>query len=413
MKRLLHISLLLLLTLLAACDDPADAVAAGELCLPATDSCADVLHLQRPAPGRNSLEIRAINEGKDSTFHLLITTPERFELPWETRLTDQNELILVDQTYSLGSGEVLREVFGSRELTIAKNLDITASCASSSCQIEFDYLFFLEPVECYDDSSCSRGGFCELSLGVCSECSADSHCSSQQTCDIRRGTCFPQSSQGCASSPSDTPPIAFTVLFILPIILLRRRSSSKFAALALVSLLSLFFSSPAHADPPTIAFSAGGGVRFLTAEPGRLTRPGWGASVQHQVRIGRFGGAARLATHSFSLHDKTIPNELRLTGYSLTIGPRTFLSIPLTLPYARGQFPFDLSLGIDYMRWLVSQNRIAHATGLDLSYHSVGPTLGVLWRWGGVQLLAQANFSTIFGWPGGVFTLDLAIGLEN
>ncbi len=403
-----------LLLMTTACTDPADPVALGQLCQPAADACPTSVALHRPTPGRNSLEFTLTNLGADSTVQLLATTTQELDFRPPRDRSEDGSTILVKRDFPLGEGEILRDTFTSRELTIVRDFTLELSCLEGECNHRLEYLFFSESVECFDDGVCGRGEFCEQTAGRCVECVQDSQCSVQQSCDVQTGQCFPGGSAGCSTLTGEPPLHLFFGLLVLTVFAFRRRESGRAVVLTTTALMALLVLTPAVSKGSTGAsasISAGGGPRILTGELGPLTRTGWGVAVQKQIRLRRVGASFQLASHSFALRDENLPNELRLSGYSITLGPRAYFTLPSEISLLGPEHSLEMVVSFEYTRWGVAENRLAHLTGLDLSFHALGPTLGVGWKWSGIQFIGQTNYSQIFDWPGGVFSVDLMIGL--
>lgn len=415
MKCRLLTSILALLALVAtsACADPADAVATGKICLPATEDCPDHIDLHRPGTGRNSMEITLRNQGDSSTPNLRITTSSDLELPRARPRTSEGHIILVDRDLPIGPDEILHEGFGPHDLTVAQDLHLQARCNTGECNYSAEYLFFSESIECFDDGVCSRGEICEVVYGRCAECSTESHCSSHQVCDLQTGSCFPGGGTGCAHSASETPsfPLIFVTLIALGLLFARRRQILRGAVLPTLILLALTALPSSAWAEARASMSAGGGPRVLTGEAGQHTRLGWGIAVHQQVRWRSIGANLQLSTHYFAMRDEHIPREARLSGYGVAIGPRVFLPVPIPTDLLGANRALEAFIAVDYTRWGVSENRIAHATGLDLSFNALGPTVGIFWRWSGLKVTAQSNYSHIFGWPGGIFSAELMVGI--
>lgn len=415
-----HASPLLLLAFglflsLAACAPPADPVSMGAICYPAEEDCLSETLLVRPGPGRNALEFTLIaDESSDlSNARLRITTSEALNI--DRPADEEGHLILFQQNYSLPPGERLRERLGSYTLTIARELRVELLCLEGPCRHRLEFVAFSEHLDCYDDNLCGRGEFCEQAYGRCAECSENSQCSTNQTCDLETGACFPGGGAGCSHlAQTATPPLPllFFLLFAALFLLSRSPSTGTRIRAGLLAFLLLFpplLLTPADAAAAGRAsLSAGGGTRLLTGELRREARVGWGISIHQEIRNRRLGAAFELSTHSFTLRDEDIPNELRLTGYGVALGPRLFLPLPF---FGLSEYPLEFAIGVDYLRWSVAENRLAHLTGLDLSYHAVGPALSLSWTWNGLKFQARSRQAQIFNWPGGVFAFDLSAGI--
>ena len=156
--------------------------------------------------------------------------------------------------------------------------------------------------------------------------------------------------------------------------------------------------------------SIGGGIRNLTGEVGEVTRLGWGIAVRQEIRRGQLGASFQLGSHAFTFRDETIPNELRLRGYTVSLGPRYYQTLPFRIG-SLADSPVELIIGAEYALWGISENRRADLTGLDLTYHALGPSLTLSWNWNGILIQARNFYGEIFSWPGGVYTFDLSVGL--
>ena len=407
----------LAIALLAAmsCTSPADTVAVGSLCLPATADCPQQVELTRDSPGRNGLEFSlyaAPTSSQDASVELPITTREDFNLIPPRPRDDQGALILFQETYPLGADETLREVLGSYDLTVARRLEVGLRCTAGECDHRLDYLQLTDSVECVDDGLCSRGEFCEIPFGRCARCEVDSQCDSQQTCDRETGQCFPGRSSGCQTTSA---PPSFVVIFLVLFLLVlgsRRaplRSGGKAAFMIAFALVISLPSSPAQANTGA-TISVGGGTRLLTGDAGELTYPGWGITINQQIRRNRFGLGVQIASNSFGLRRAASPERGNISGYGISIGPQFYLPLPFSLPFLDDDRPFSAYLAVDYMRWSVAENRLATVTGLDLNYHALGPTAALTWRWSGLDFTGRLNFSQIFQWPGSIWSMDLLVG---
>lgn len=430
MKRCLSLILLLFasiaLAVSAACSDPADVVAIGELCLPDRADCSAAEELWRPSVGRNSLEFSLrseLDEGSFSTSVVRITTAEDISLPDTRPRSDEGDTILFEGDYPLTGGEIVRERLNSYYLTVAKDLRIELECAEGDCDSRLEYTYFSDAIECVDDGVCGRNEFCEQSYGRCAECGDDTHCDGTQSCDRETGHCFPGGSTGChTTSGTAKPAIPLLCLFVLFGLMLWRKSYRRFprsghgrrklgSVLILFCGLSLIPASPAHAGT-SASMNLGGGMRTLTGEVGDLTHPGWGIAINHQLRWGRYASTFQISTNSFGLRDAAGADRERISGYGISLGPRVYLSLPVATPTLTGDdYPFEVFAGLDYTRWSVAENRLANITGLDLNYHAVGPSAGIVWKWRSLELTGRGHYAQIFDWPGGLFSLDITVGI--
>ena len=403
---------------LASCGDPSDAVAFGELCVPETDQCSAHAELERPGVGRNGLEYTIYTDSAmspPSTVELRITTDDEVAFPdSEVRETnDDGDTILFERSYPLAEGETVRETLGSFELTVAERMNIELRCVQGGCAHTMTYTYFSDAIECVDDGVCSRTEVCELAYGRCAECVEDGHCDSGQTCDRETGLCFPGDARGCQSVPAPSG-LALLLIALSALALRQRDKWRRRAPMVLLALATtaLFVMPPSQAHAGGSAtMNIGGGVRVLTGEAGQLTHPGWGITVTHQVRLHRLAMNFQLASNSFGLAEAAGTERGSISGYGITLGPRWYFPLPFSISALAEDRPFEAFVGVDYTRWSVAENRLAPVTGLDLNYHAVGPSTGVVWTWRGFELTARLNASQIFSWPGGVFSFDLLVGL--
>ncbi len=406
-----------------ACTEPADAVAIGEICYPERAQCPNSQALQRPGVGRNSLEFTLYAETDDdemTTSVIRVTTPDDISLPESREQSDEGHTILFEADYPLAGGETLRESLDSYDLTVATRLSIELLCSQGDCESRLQFLYFSDAIECVDDAQCSRNEFCEASYGRCAECTSDEHCDGTQSCDRPTGQCFPSTSTGCHATSNhwpSTPP--FLLLLVLIGAGIRRwfrnlpvghghRMTVATIGLAGCLLLPI----PSANAGGSASMNAGGGMRALTGDAGDLTHPGWGITVNHQLRWGNFATLFQLSTNSFRLSDAAGADRERITGYGISLGPRAYYSLPLSVPtLTEDVHPFEVFAGLSYTRWSIAENRLASVTGLDLNYHAVGPSIGVLWKRRSLQLTGRIQYSQIFDWPGGVFSLDFTVGI--
>lgn len=406
---------LLLLAALAvpACHTPADTVAHGELCLPESPECPATVDLERPGVGRNAMDLtlHSHRESEASTVALQITTEEHLSF-WESRdLTDDGRTILVERQYSLGADEVLYDYLGPFDLTVASQLRLELSCSAGDCSHHLEYQLISKPLECVDDNTCSRNEFCEAVYGRCTQCFDESQCSTEQTCDRETGRCFPESTRGCTTTDQRSFIAFWLLLFLLVYAVGRRRRLSSVLIPGAVALL--FFSVPLPAGAATGAsMNFGGGMRTLTGDAGEMTRVGWGLTIAQRLRWHRLGLSFELTTHSFPLRVPRSEEQDSITGYGIGLGPQLFVPLPSSSIFGLNlNHPVELIFSIDYRLFGVSDNRLAPITGLNLNYHAIGPGAGLGWRWGGFHFAARANYSNIFDWPGGVFTVDVLVGI--
>ncbi len=389
------------------CHNPADSIASGVLCAPETEECGGSAELQRPGPGRNSMEIVIENRGGPATIGLRATTSEDVDLVTERPRDDDGALILMERTYPLGEGEVLFDALGSRELTVASTYRLEVSCVQGTCEATVEYLAMAESVECFDEGGCGRGETCEVGLGRCAECVDDSQCGVQQTCDRDRGVCFPGSA-GCSASDPGGPlwPLVLG-LFLIGWVLTRGEGRRWLPVLIVVMCLVPVEGSAEEGASLMI----GAGPRSLTGEVGEHTRVGWGVSVEQQLRWRQVGASFALSNYLVPLRSDTRPAGTQMRGYGIRVGPRAYVPLGFTRLFLGDQRPLDLTVGVDYARWNVSENRLASLTGLGLSYNAVAPTAGLIWRWGGLKALARVSYAQVFQWPGGEVSADLMVGL--
>lgn len=406
--------LLVLVLLETSCDAPSDPIALGTLCIPATSDCPSSVRLSRTVSGRNAMDLHLTGADNTSEAGILIriTTEESLNID---RPRDESErLILYEDAFGLSAGESITERLGSFELTVAREFTVETQCLQGTCNHRLEYLTFASPIECYEENQCGRAEFCEYAYGRCSECTLDSQCADQQSCDLETGTCFPGGSTGCTSVPADYPsPTLAMLLVALLIISWRRRVNPKIRAILPLCVVIIVICLPASAlGAGSASMTAGGGIRLLTGDMGKETRTGWGIAVRQELRQSRIGLGLQLAGHSFTFRDPSIPNELRLRGYSFALGPRYFQPLPLTYgPFVDS--PLEAIIGAEYTLWGISENRRSDLTGLDLSYHALGGSFGLGWNWNGITVQSRAYYAEILDWPGGVFTLDLTVGLER
>ena len=405
-----------------ACTDPVDPVAIGELCVPATTDCPDTVDLERPGTGRNKLEFTLHNVGDDHESAapvLQVTTDQDIDLPDERETTEQGDLVLFERDFPIAADETITEVLGSFELTVASRLRLHLDCGDAECDHRLEYLYFAESVECTDDGVCARGEFCESAYGRCAECADDAGCATEQTCDRTTGMCYPGDATGCQSAPSGgppSPPVPVVLLAIAGILVGLRwahRRRQRWAPLAIAGVMTSSIALvPGQVQASVGAtMNAGGGARVLTGEAGQLTRTGWGFTVSQQVRWRSVGLNFELSNHSLAFSEDAAPDGERLSGYRVGAGPRLFITLPILLPMLTADRPFQAVFGVDYTRWAVAENRMARITGLDLAYHAITPGAGIAWRWGGIGVSTQINYSHIFGWPGGALSIDLMVGV--
>lgn len=402
---------------MVACHVPVDTVSYGELCLPERADCPSSVDLERPQVGRNAMELTLHAKSPDSTATVRVTTDQEISLPDPRESTDEGRIILGERDFPAGDGEIIYERLSSYDLTVTSRLRLELICTEGDCDHRLEYLHLLETLECIEHASCSRGQFCENVYGRCAECTDSSQCSSGQTCDRETGLCFPGDAGGCTTaSGGPSMPILLLLALVIGLFVLRRPAGHlQFAAAAaLVVVVGIVFVAPQPAQAATSAsINAGGGMRVLSGEPGRVTGVGWGITVAQQMRWHRLGASFELSTHSFPLRDRRGTDQGNISGYGVGLGPRVYLPLPLNIPGLNLDAPFEAILAVDYTLFGVSDNRLATMTGLDLSYHSLGPTVGIGWRWAGIQLGLHANYSHIFGWPGGIFTVDLMAGIGH
>ncbi len=424
MNRRLSIALLALLTLLAACSDPADPIQQGQLCLPAADDCPDAVSLERTGVGRNTLDYSITHRGDDnSTATLRITTRPQdlgddLSLPDEREQTDDGLIILYQQDYDLGSDETVHNALGSFDLTVARQLQIELLCDAGPCDHHLAFLFFSESIECVDNDACSRNEFCEIAYGRCAECLTDDQCEGGQSCDRDTGFCAGAQSTGCQSTTAPSwPPVAPLVILAFALgaamVISRRRRVALALAMGATVCLTPLMEAQAQSNRGA-SMNAGGGLRILTGDAGDLVYPGWGIKVSHEVHWGDLGFHFQLASHSLRLRDDPSPDgEARpVTGYGISVGPRYHFRTPLEVGAPGPDRPLEILAGIDYTRLSFAENRLASVTGLDLNYHALGPTLGLRWAFGSLELTGLANLSQIFDWPGQLLSVDLTIGLN-
>jgi hypothetical protein len=322
--------------------------------------------------------------------------------------------VLLEREYPLSSEEVLFEALTSRDLTVAETIQVRLSCAQEPCVVQMEYLLLAEAVECFDDGGCGRNEICEAGLGRCAECLEDSHCSTQQTCNLDTGRCFPGAS-GCGSTGDSrgAPMWAFLVALCGLGLFLRRvwRYPQVLASLSLSLLIAMAVApSVARADQGA-SLAIGAGPRALTGEVGEATGIGWGIAILQQLRWRSVGASFALGTFQVPIRREDRVGQAHLRGYGISIGPRWFAPLGFTRAFLGNQHPLELSLGADYTRWNVAENRLASITGLGLSFHAVGPTLALIWRWRGLMVAGQASYLEIFEWPGGQFSANFLVGL--
>lgn len=407
------------LTASTGCTDPADAIAVGELCVPERDDCPQAVDLVRDDTGRNALDLTLTHHGDDdATAAIRVTTDQQVSLPsgHERPTTDDGGLVLFDDEFPTGSGETIHHSLDAYDLTIATRLHLELQCVDAACDHRLEFVHFADARECIDDEICGRNEHCQEAYGRCAECSTDADCTGeQQSCRQDSGVCHPGDTAGCHSTHAtafDWPLLAIVVLLVLALASrVSRRRLVAMSAVAVVSATTLVATPSVSSADTGASFNAGGGLRILTGEAGELARPGWGISVNQQLRWRRLGAVFEIATNSFGLDPDAYPGGGRLTGYTVGIGPRSFWSLPIDLPTLSDDRPFELVVGLDYTYWNVAENRLAPLTGLDLHYHAVGPTVGINWRWGGLEIGARTGYDHIFGWPGGAISFDVLVGI--
>lgn len=420
MLRLLPITAFIALVvpaLFAGCSDPADPIDMGQLCAPEADDCPDSATLTRDGPGRNSLDLMLHHDGADngdSTVRIRVTTDEDIDPP-DSRSTDEDgALILYDEHLSVSPDETVAKQLDAYHLTVVSELQLQLTCIEGSCDHRLEYLYFADSIECVDTDMCRRNEFCEPAYGRCAECTGDGHCEGEQECLRETGTCYPGETTGCnnaGSGPAGLPwgPAALLVLLGIAAVRIRPRKAALAAAVVCTAALV----APVSASAETGAsLNAGGGMRILTGDTGEMTGVGWGINVNQQLRWRRVGAKFELSTNSFPIHSGA-PEGSRLSGYAVTVGPRAFIPLPIQLRALGEDEPFELLVAVDYSNWNVAENRLAPTTGLHRRFHGVGPTLGLTWRSGGLNIGARAGYLHLFGWPGDMISLHLTVGIGS
>lgn len=417
----------LLVASATACGDPSDVIAVGDLCLPASADCPESVELTRDDRGRNGLEFTLRYRGDETdqapTTEVRATTDAVRARPGgedrssdldDRDQTDDGRHILYAEQFTPGAGDDIQQQLDGYHLTIAESFRLELRCVDGDCDHTLEYLHFAEAIECIDENDCSRTEVCEQVYGRCASCQDDTDCEGDQQCRRDLGRCYPGDAAGCQHSPTGSSPARGPVLVVTLLIagLLARRYRRRLAYLGVaLAAAGLVAASPAVADAETGAsLHAGGGMRILTGDVGDLTRPGWGINVNQQLRWHRLGTMVEISTHSFGFDD-TARGSTALSGYGITVGPRIFFPITATLPMTRGEQSFEFVAAVDYTHWNVAENRLAGSTGLGLRHHSVGPTAGVSWKWGGLAITARSGYSHIFGWPGGMLSFDVTVGI--
>lgn len=420
MRRLTAITALIAVLLAPlACTDPADPIAIGELCLPESGECPAGAELHRDGPGRNAMDVALHHRGDETdgeqVVQIRITSDDDLSLPDERPTTDDGAQILYQQTFAPGPGETIREHLDGFHLTVASGLNLEIQCLEGDCNHRLDYLHFADSVECIEDAMCPRNMFCEVDYGRCAECHDDDGCDAEQQCLRDTGTCYPGDTTGCQSASDSTGArpvwwIAALVLLALAVARARRRQLAVITT-ATVAVFVVAMPSPAVADTGA-SFNAGGGMRILTGETGELTGIGWGVNINQQLRWRRIAVMFELSTNNYPITADG-PEGSQLSGYAVTVGPRGFVTLPISLPTFGDQRPFELVGGLDYSHWNVAENRLASTTGLQRYFHAVGPTLGIQWRSGGLAAGMRANYSYIFGWPGEAVSVIFTVGIGH
>ncbi len=418
------IALLALSTLAFGCSDPADPVQQGQLCVPSTDACPDAISVERSSVGRNTLDYSILHRGtQDSTATFRVTTigqslDDDLTIPDERGETEDGRIILYEQEYTLGAGETVHQALTAFDLTVTRRLQLELLCDAGQCDHVVDYIFFSESIECVDNDSCSRNEFCEVVYGRCSECLTDIQCEGDQGCDRETGFCTAGASTGCQQTSSLGAPTGWLLAALLLILLATTIRSSPsprpwLSAMFLSAMLLAIPVAEAQANRGA-SMNAGGGLRVLTGEAGDLVYPGWGIKVSQEVHWHNLGFHFQLSNHSLRMRDDVRPSgESRpITGYGVSLGLRYHYRLPIDLATLGQDRPFELLGGLDYTRLSFAENRLAPVTGLDLNYHALGPTLGLRWAWGSLELTGLANLSQIFDWPGQLLSFDLTIGLN-
>lgn len=412
--------------LVGGCGEPDDVIAVGEVCTPEADGCPEVVDLERDQRGRNGLDWTLQYRGDEVEQAPTVAVRATTEAPIRARpdgptltipdvdqrpVTADGRIVLYDREFSPAAGDEIRERLDAFHLTVAHRVRLEVRCLEGDCDHRLEYLHFNESLECIDDADCSRTEFCEDVYARCADCLEDADCEGDQQCHRDRGRCNPGAGDGCQTASGGPGPAAALALVVaaLAAARFRRRAALVVAAAAVgTALLAL----PVGADADTGAsMNAGAGMRVLTGEAGEMTRPGWGLNVNQQLRWRRVGTRVEISTHSFRFDEAANSDQTALTGYGISFGPRIFFPLEIDLPFTHGEQSFELFGALDYTHFNVAENRLARTTGLDLRYHAAGPTAGISWRWGGLSMTARTSYDQIFGWPGGLMSFGMTVGI--
>lgn len=393
-----------LLFSLSACETPADPVAYGTLCLPASEPCPDQVDLIRNAVGGNAIDLEIRNQGEPADIFLRVTTTEDIPSAFGVLVRDEEgRRVLVARDYGLAAGEAIIEQLGTYLLTTANSLTLDIECLGAACAVELDYVLVAQPLECVENGDCNRLQTCEIATGRCVECLATSDCGMGQTCDREKGVCTPPTPTGCATHQSSSPPWSMLVfgLVIIALLLFGFRVLRPLRTLLCALLLAGLVPTRAEAAPPRASFAVGGGPRMLTGELGNTTGIGYGFIFSQELRGRYLGGALALSTSTFPTSQSGPPIAQNLQSYSVTLGPRAYIS------YAR----FEFFGAPEYLRWGLTSNPLVRQTGLDLMFNGAGGVLGARYRWMGLEARLETSYYKIIELPGSMATMNLMIGI--
>jgi len=401
----------------AGCGSPAESVANGRLCTPATSDCPSKTRLSGSTAGRNLLDVALENRGPEATATLDIS----FEPEGDVQLTDATngdsglnppgEDPVFPVRYELSPDDRVEDRFHSTEIFNVPRLFVALDCRAcpnceESCDVQADYVFMTEANECSSDSECSGEKFCNPSAGLCVECLEDSDCNLDQSCDKSSGRCRPPDSRGCSQAVGPVPLPALLVLLVALVSfrsVSRRPRPSSFALAAALGLSASVLPAEAAAETPGSTLSIGVGPRWVTGPLGRDVQRGIGIELREIVRGRHVGASASIAASYFVTNQPSPPLSRELQVFGFGIGPRAFVPVG----------PVEVMAGAGYRRVGFAPNALVRRTGTDSNFNAVGGSVGAGYRWSRFVLRVDGSLHPILELEGSLAAGTVSFGVST
>lgn len=418
-------ALLVATATLSACGPSAEPADQGRICVPDTDDCPSSRQLRREYPGRNTVDVAIHNRGPRSNVSLFIG-PSDTRVPTLDASLDgvadtdnsppDSPAGSIVRTFSMASGQTIRERFVTTELFTRNTLTISVNCrpcpnCESSCRASVDYVRLTRRLDCESSDDCPGDRRCDSRLGTCVECRSDDDCRVDQRCDRTNGRCVPPAEpQGCATSAPHRSPVSSITVVLLLVLLVRgaaylRRHARRASAhqicclVAAAGILLLPVTSTAQSLRSTLSLDAG--LRMPTGKLARNVKRGIGVELRQTLRGRHIGASASIGTDYFLTTQPPPPFERELQIVQFSIGPRAYIPIG----------DLEIDFGAAYRRLGLGPNALVRFTGSHASFHGLGVSTGASYQFRGLEASASVDWRPTFGLEFGVVAVNLGIGI--